>query len=630
MKRYLLLLLLFTLCQSYPSQGQYMSWSRADAAFASRDYALAAELYAEVYDRKPGYTVARRVADCYYLLSQYDEALPWQERVVRYSSHTPSDELRHLELLLANRRYADVKTLSRRYVSLAMDDLDLMQRSADSALHWQANPKLVGVTWLMETPSSDTELLDSLIIYAPRSGDDEAPAERDVLNGAGSDWGLSKWGSDKYVYSSNSRDTTRTLLGAVNRGQLQLYVSRNGEASTPLFGKEERHAEEVNQGGACFSADGKEVFYSASHVVQPERESVFDYLKGDTVSMRLGIYYRTYDGSRWSAPMAFEYNNESLYSVGDPWLSPDGKRLYFSSDMPLGNGKTNIFYAERNPDGTFDYPIGLDTTVNRAGYSSRFPRFDPQGNFYFTSNGFPGMGGLDIFKIAVEDGKWDTRTQNMGYPFNSPQDDFAPYFVSETRGYLSSNRFDGRGSDDIYAFDLHPIQELSFAPILAEPEPEPEEELGIEEIRVAETITLKNIYYDLDRWEVRSDATPELKKLAALLRKHPGMVIEVSSHTDVRGSAKYNQTLSQMRATAVKQYLVTQGIESERVVAKGYGASRLKVQCGGLRRCTEADHQTNRRTEFTILELGSSSDLPEGEGEASTEEVEQPQAENNE
>ena len=127
-------------------------------------------------------------------------------------------------------------------------------------------------------------------------------------------------------------------------------------------------------------------------------------------------------------------------------------------------------------------------------------------------------------------------------------------------------------------------------------------DLRMDSIQVGQVVRLDRIFYDFDKWDIRSDAIPELEHLLEALRGHPTMKIELSSHTDVRGSDGYNQYLSSQRAQVVVSYLIAQGIRPDRMVAKGYGETKLMNDCGNDVPCSEARHQENRRTEFTITE----------------------------
>lgn len=115
------------------------------------------------------------------------------------------------------------------------------------------------------------------------------------------------------------------------------------------------------------------------------------------------------------------------------------------------------------------------------------------------------------------------------------------------------------------------------------------------------TYVLKNIYYDFDKSNIRPDAARELDKLLAILKENPGIAIELGSHTDSRGADQYNQWLSQKRANAAAQYLIDRGIDHSRIIAKGYGETMLLNKCGNGVKCSHAEHQLNRRTEFKVI-----------------------------
>jgi peptidoglycan-associated lipoprotein len=127
--------------------------------------------------------------------------------------------------------------------------------------------------------------------------------------------------------------------------------------------------------------------------------------------------------------------------------------------------------------------------------------------------------------------------------------------------------------------------------------------LEMDKIIINKPIRLDNIYYDYDKWDIRADAATELQKLVKVMKENPLITIELSSHTDSRGSDKYNQTLSQKRAQSAVDYIISKGICKERIYAKGYGESRVLNRCKNNAECTETEHQVNRRTEFSVVKM---------------------------
>jgi len=284
---------------------------------------------------------------------------------------------------------------------------------------------------------------------------------------------------------------------------------------------------------------------------------------------------------------------------------------------------------------------------------------------HFASTGHLNMGGLDIFETQLIDGKW-TDPVNLLAPINSPKDDL--HFVMDSTGkagFLSSDR---DGSDQIYAFTLYePLFDLLGLAMddegnyladvtLTLTDRSTEEDLStlsgpngaftfklkpnrdyilrgtrddmlttsqhvstkgltrldsvlaplrLTRLRLGEAIAINNIYYDYDSWEIRYDAALELDKLARLFIENPKMSFELGSHTDSRGGDLYNLVLSDARANAAVNYLIQRGVDPDRITAKGYGEDRLVNGCSNGVHCTEAEHQANRRTEFTVTGVAS-------------------------
>jgi outer membrane protein OmpA-like peptidoglycan-associated protein len=295
---------------------------------------------------------------------------------------------------------------------------------------------------------------------------------------------------------------------------------------------------------------------------------------------------------------------------------------------------------------------------------------------FFSSNGHPGMGGLDLFEATGSKNNW-TNPQNLKYPINSPRDDFAIIFKEPgTMGYFASNRNEGVGSDDIYSFEYSPppppeptelilavktMEKLDDGTLVNLPGinvhyhfNESTEEISVPEISpgvyhtkikcdetymvhgtnpdffansqeittkcetmndtvfvefvfdrivIDKPIVIENIYYDYDKWNIRPDAAVELDNIVELLTDNPHIIIELGSHTDSRGSKRYNENLSQKRAESAVQYIVSNGISQERITAKGYGEYQLVNHCSDGVKCSEEEHQMNRRTEFRVIGL---------------------------
>lgn len=416
--------------------------------------------------------------------------------------------------------------------------------------------------------------------------------------------------------------------------------------------------------------DGKTMYFTRNSEVQQK-------ILGKEKERLLKIYKAEMVDGKWKDPVELPFNGPN-YNVAYPALSPDEKTLYFASNMPGTIGQSDLYKVRINEDGSFGKPENLGSEINTEG-KENFPFVSADNYLYFASDGRPGLGGLDIFAVKIAKDGSLKKIQNVGEPANSQKDDFAYYINSKTRlGFLSSNRDNGKGSDDIYKFletrKLNCEQELSgivtdketgiilpnakvflfdtkfnlikevlsddkgnyafleendvecgenyYIRALKEDYNAFEQKISIAEengktefpIQLEKTACkvaigddlgtcfgIKMIYFDFNKAIIRYEAAFELEKILDVMKKNPTMKIDVRSHTDSRGSAKYNETLSHKRSKATVDWLVKNGIERNRLTAKGYGESQLINKCADGVECTEDEHQQNRRSQFIIL-----------------------------
>ena len=337
----------------------------------------------------------------------------------------------------------------------------------------------------------------------------------------------------------------------------------------------------------------------------------------------------------WGKVTTLEITRDTLSSYAHPAISPDGQWLYFASDMPGGLGGLDIWRARITPAGLGGVE-NLGEPINTPG-NEEFPTFRPNGDLYFSSDGHPGMGGLDIFIATVgKDGKY--HIEHPGYPLNSQGDDFGMTFEGvHNRGFFSSNRNDGRGWDHIYSFENPEIvqnvkgwvyeqdgYELPAAQIYMVGSDGTNKKLGVkgdgsfeaivnpgidyiflatckgylnhkEELQVQPVeeskehvlqfplasitapVLIDNIFYDFDKATLRPESTAALDELVKLLNENPNVTIELSAHCDYKGSAEYNKILAQRRAETVVEYLVAKGISRDRLSPVGYGKEKPKT-----------------------------------------------------
>ncbi|MGD1947247.1 MAG: OmpA family protein [Croceivirga sp.] len=400
------------------------------------------------------------------------------------------------------------------------------------------------------------------------------------------------------------------------------------------------------------------------------------FLERDTEGTNhLKMYRSELQGGFWTRPEEVSFNNVS-YSVGQPAVSPDGKRLFFVSDMPGGLGNTDIYYVHIQEDGNYSQPVNLGEKITTSG-REMFP-FVTTEKLYFASDGHLGLGGLDVFESEIT--ATLSPAVNLGTVLNSRFDDFA-FIVDEdsNRGYFSSNREGGTGDDDIYSFQrLQPRCEQTVkgtvlrkandqavvnAEVLlqsndgttlakgntdaygvfafemsldcetpytisvskqgyetVEESFSTSNELDkINELPLIMTkelnklimiengvmkIKIDNIYFDLNKADIRPDAAQELNKIVEVMKEYPKMVIKIEAHTDARGSDRYNENLSDRRAKSTRNYIISQGIEAYRMEsAIGYGEKQLLNNCNNGVKCSNEEHDINRRSEFIIVKL---------------------------
>ena len=393
-----------------------------------------------------------------------------------------------------------------------------------------------------------------------------------------------------------------------------------------------------NNGPVTFNPNGTELFFSGNN----SNEAVItdENLKTEKLSIYcIKIDPDKYRDGKFSDPKPFEYNSND-YSMAHPFLNADGSKLYFSSDMPGTKGGMDIWVCERSGD-HWSTPENLGSKINTTG-NEVYPTVGNDGTVYFSSNGLPGIGGLDIFYTFFTGDEY-VEPKNIGAPINSSDDDFSLCFdINTSSGYLSSNRLHQNSNDDILSIksNLIPLMGIIVDKLTNEPcngctvninkdgdnvgilktdnngkfrvSMIPEKTYSIISTNqdyvndtifftasrnnligdsLSLSIKLENTYapnnvlvwnsvlYDLAKFDIREDAARELDRLVELMKSNQKLKIELSSHTDCRATDKYNMILSEKRAASAVAYLVSQGIEAARLVPKGYGEMKPINNC---------------------------------------------------
>jgi len=377
---------------------------------------------------------------------------------------------------------------------------------------------------------------------------------------------------------------------------------------------------ELDEGIVSFTPDGSTMYLSRAR-------------REPNAPTGVEIYTSQRSDAQWSAPVIFEITADTLSSYAHPAVSPDGKWLYFSSDMPGGSGGYDLWrinLLERQ--GSLE---NLGEFINTPG-DDVFPYVRTDSLLYFASDGRPGYGGLDLYRAELtKSGGW--KVENMGLPVNSAADDFGITFADGENGFFSSNRGDGRGYDHIFSFELPDLQIWISGYVLdkdEEPVPnavirivgndgsnqrevarddgsfkfplqrgvsyvmlagakgylngrqqftsdtaEEDAEYNVDFIlaSINKPVVVDNIFYDFDKASLRPASKAALDEMAQIMRDNPNITIEMASHTDRHGTEEYNISLSGRRAASVIEYLKSVGIAADRLQSMGYGKSRPKT-----------------------------------------------------
>ena len=603
--------------------GQNRSSEKADRLYDSYQYVAAIEEYLKLAEGNKGDShVYRQLADSYYNVFNMGEAARWYAKAAE-SSQDAETYYRYAQALKSQGKYQEANRQMDRFAALLPND----QRAKDH----KANPDYI------PSLSNRGRLFDisETSISSKDQGDFGA-----VLS------------NDNILYFVSTRNSSNRTDKWVRQPYLDIFQSvRNADGTL----SEPRAVSELNtafhDGPVTVSADGNTMFFARDGL----NDGNFDRDRKNNVKIgQQGLYRATRVDGKWTDIQALPFNSKS-YSVTHPSLSPDGKTLYFTSNMPGGHGDSDIWKV--SVDGSnYGKPQNLGPNVNTAGKEG-FPSIGENGILYFASSGKQGFGGLDVFRADLNR---DGEAVNVGKPVNSEKDDFSFSFnTAKNEGYFSSNR---NGTDDIIrAVPVCRVEAIAMVKdgrtgralpgagvsildarknVIATKQSDSKGEVSFDvdcdteyvlqatkkdyeagsgrvgktkggrtsvdislepvEVVITDTeVILKSIYFEFDRSNITQQGAAELDKLVNVMEKYPDMVIYVKSHTDGKGSAAYNLRLSEQRAQSTVQYLVSKGISKERVSGKGFGSTEPKVDCRA--NCTEEEDAQNRRSEFKII-----------------------------
>lgn len=587
------------------SCGAEKNMKKAEKFMAIGEYYDAASQYKQAYSKTPPKErdrrglIAGKMAVCYRKINSTPKAVAAYRNMVRYNKATADDRLELGRQLLKNGDYKQAAEQFR-VVLDSMPDNVLARNgllSAQQAPVWKKQGSRYTVKRMDVFNSRRAE-------YSPMLSGDQF---------------------DQLYFTSTRNDATGDeLSGITGTKNGDIFVSQKddkGKWSKPEVVNGGLNTE-ADEGASCLSPDQREM-YLTQCVTDPSYPRYAQIVKSNR------------SDAAWGKASSVELTKDTLSCFAHPAVSPDGQWLYFVSDMPGGKGGLDIWRVRITSAG-YGGVENLGEPINTPG-NEMFPTFRPNGDLYFSSDGHPGMGGLDIF-IAHPGKTGRYVLEHPGYPLNSQGDDFGMTFEGvKNRGFFSSNRNDGRGWDHIYSFVNPEIvqsvkgwvyeqegYELPAAQVYMIGSDGTNLKLGVksdgsfekeltpgveymflatckgflnhkEELKVVPMndsheyvlqfplasitapVLIDNIFYDFNKATLRPESQTALDELVKLLNENPNVTIELSSHCDYKGSSAYNKLLAQRRAESVVNYLVDKGIARDRLSPVGYGKEKPKT-----------------------------------------------------
>lgn len=587
------------------SCGAEKNMKKAEKFMAIGEYYDAASQYKQAYSKTPPKErdrrglIAGKMAVCYRKINSTPKAVAAYRNMVRYNKATADDRLELGRQLLKNGDYKQAAEQFR-VVLDSMPDNVLARNgllSAQQAPAWKKQGSRYTVKRMDVFNSRRAE-------YSPMLSGDQF---------------------DQLYFTSTRNDATGDeLSGITGTKNGDIFVSQKddkGKWSKPEVVNGGLNTE-ADEGASCLSPDQREM-YLTQCVTDPSYPRYAQIVKSNR------------SDAAWGKASSVELTKDTLSCFAHPAVSPDGQWLYFVSDMPGGKGGLDIWRVRITSAG-YGGVENLGEPINTPG-NEMFPTFRPNGDLYFSSDGHPGMGGLDIF-IAHPGKTGRYVLEHPGYPLNSQGDDFGMTFEGvKNRGFFSSNRNDGRGWDHIYSFVNPEIvqsvkgwvyeqegYELPAAQVYMIGSDGTNLKLGVksdgsfekeltpgveymflatckgflnhkEELKVVPMndsheyvlqfplasitapVLIDNIFYDFNKATLRPESQTALDELVKLLNENPNVTIELSSHCDYKGSSAYNKLLAQRRAESVVNYLVDKGIARDRLSPVGYGKEKPKT-----------------------------------------------------
>ncbi len=576
---------------------------KADKHYGYGEYVEAAKIYAKAYRRIDSKKkdlrarVAFRQGECYRISNQSVKAENAYAKAIRYHYDNDTVYLQYAAMLHKNAKYKAAIVNYDRYLENHPDDVLALNGlfACTQIEQWREQAKPY-------TVKKSTRLNLKRGNFAPIL----IPSEYHTLI---------------FSSSANLKEGAKPskITGLPENDFYITQLDQSGQWEKPLAVDGPINSE-FDEGVGCFNDIGSTLYFTRCVTKATEEGG----------QSKAAIYRSTRSGEQWSEPVLMEVYRDTAYIYAHPALSNDGRYLYFVSDMKGGYGGKDIWRVEMM-DNVFGPPENMGPEINTPG-DEMFPYFRVNGEFYFSSNGHPGLGGLDIFKAVYQEQDSIWKVENV-MALNSNADDFGiSFFGKEERGLFSSNRKEAKGIDKIYEFG-EPKRLVQVSGLVKDRNGEPIPDATIRIVNDKGTNTkirshkdgtyayqieksaqyvmlgtsrgylnysnqfyskdkdtsyvkdfvltslhlpvrLDNIFFEFNRWTLMKESVPALQELLKLLLDNPHVTIEISAHTDRRGKDDYNLNLSAKRAQAVVDYLVAAGIEKERLSPQGYGKTK--------------------------------------------------------
>lgn len=609
---------------------------RADAAMTIGEYQEAASLYRRAYmqtaprERASRGALAYKMGEAYRSYGNVGRALAAYKNAERFGV---ADSL-------VLRKQGDMLRYAGNYKGAEEKYKAYLEKNPEDVLALAGYRSSQKATAIREAGSAYTVKLDKNF---SSSRADYCPAFSD------------RNGSAVYFSSTRNSGTGGQMSGITGTKPGDIYCLKKDEKGhwkSPEAAEGELNSE-WDEGAACFTEDGNTMYFTVC--------------RSDPQYPRMAeIWTSTRNDAKWGKPQALKITADTLSSYAHPALSPDGKWLYFVSDMPGGYGGYDLWRASVVGGHGVGAVENLGPEINTPG-NEMFPAFRPSGELYFSSDGRePNLGGLDLYRAKEDTLTKHWEVAHLPYPMNSNGDDFGITFEGlHNRGFFSSNRASaGRGWDKIYSFSFPEIllsvkgwvyeqdgYELPEAVVYMVGNDGTNMKIGVNlegsfeqplapggkylflatckgylnyraELTVdflvqkehqyvlqfplpsiSIPVLVRGVYYEFDKADLTDNSREALDRLVKVLKENPNITIELSAHCDYRGRAEYNEKLSQRRAESVVRYLTEHGIEAERLTAKGYGESQPKTVSKKMAEKYPFLHENDVLTEEFILKL---------------------------